>query len=65
MRVRILKVPPASKLEGLDLSTYDLQLDQTRELKTPVAETLIEWGYACRVVTLARPIKKKRIGRGK
>ena len=65
MRVRILKVPPASKLEGLELSSYDLRPDETRELKTPVAEVLIAWGYACRVINIPRPIKKKRIGRGK
>jgi hypothetical protein len=46
MRVRIIKVPPASVLEGLDLRPLRLKLGETRELKDPIAGILVAWGYA-------------------
>jgi hypothetical protein len=46
MRVRILKVPPASKLEGMDLGPLKLRRGETRNLRNPVADVLIDWGYA-------------------
>ncbi len=66
MRVRIVKVPPASILEGLDLRPYQLRAAQTRELARPVADVLVAWGYAERVTTRGvqarqspRPPRKK------
>ena len=67
MLVRIVKVPPSSMLEGLDLRPLKLRRDETRNLKSPIAEVLIEWGYADKAVRppRPRPIKKPRLGRGK
>ena len=59
MRVRILKVPPAFVLEGLDLRPYRLQPAETRNLRSPVADILVAWGYAQPVSrpSRARPTK--------
>ena len=68
MLVRIVKVPPASMLEGLDLRPLKLRIDETRNLKTPIADVLISWGYAEKAVRsarTARPSKKPRLGRSK
>jgi len=65
MRVRIVKVPPASVLEGFDLRPLNLQRDETRNLRGPLAGVLVEWGYARRVLRIARPIKRPRLGRSK
>ena len=58
MRVRIIKVPPASRLEGLDLRPFKLQRGETRSLKSPVVDVLIDWGYARPITTAARPGRK-------
>ena len=65
MRVRIKKVPPASVLEGLDLRPLKLRLDETRDLRSPIADVLIAWGYAEKAPGTTRPIKKARLSRGK
>lgn len=65
MRVRIVKVPPASVLEGFDLRPLKLQRDETRNLRGPLADVLVEWGYARKVARAVRPGKKPRIGRNK
>ena len=65
MLVRIVKVPPSSMLEGLDLRPLKLRRDETRNLKSPIADVLIEWGYAKKAVRRVRPIKKPRLGRSK
>jgi hypothetical protein len=52
-------------LEGLDLRPLKLQRDEKRNLKGPIADVLIEWGYAEKAVRAARPIKKPRLGRSK
>jgi len=65
MLVRIVKVPPSSMLEGLDLRPLKLRRGETRNLKTPIADVLISWGYAAKAVRAARPIKKPRLGRSK
>jgi hypothetical protein len=54
MRVRIVKVPPVSVLEGLDLRPYRLKPAETRNLRSPVANILVAWGYAQPVVRRAR-----------
>jgi len=65
MRVRIVKVPPAFMLEGLDLRPFKLRPDETRNLRSPVAEILVAWGYAKPVLRAARPTKKPRTRRKK
>lgn len=65
MLVRIVKVPPASTLEGLDLRPLKLRRNETRDLRSPIVDVLVEWGYAKKVAETARPIKKSRLGRGK
>ena len=63
MRVRIVKAPPASVLEGLDLRPLKLKVGETRELPRHIAGILVAWGYA-RLVSAehtrapARPTKK-------
>jgi hypothetical protein len=70
MRVRILKAPPASVLEGLDLRPYRLKVGETRELRSPIADILVAWGYArlarakltrapVRPTKKAQPVRKK------
>jgi hypothetical protein len=46
MLVRIVKVPPAGILEGLDLRPYKLRRSEIRELARPVADVLVAWEYA-------------------
>jgi hypothetical protein len=46
MLVRIVKVPPARFLEGLDLDPYHLRRFEIRELARPVADVLVAWEYA-------------------
>jgi hypothetical protein len=46
MLVRIVKVPPAGILEGLDLRPYKLRRSEIRELARPVADVLMAWDYA-------------------
>ena len=58
MRVRIVKVPPASMLEGLDLRPLKLRATETRNLGRPVADVLVAWGYAVPVRRPARLVKK-------
>jgi hypothetical protein len=67
MRVRIVKVPPASVLEGLDLRPYQLKPAETRNLRSPVADILIAWGYAVPVLrpARARPTKTPKPQRKK
>jgi hypothetical protein len=66
MRVHIVKVPPAFTLEGLDLRPLKLRPDETRNLRSPVAEVLLAWGYATKCVpSPGRPIKKRRRARRK
>ena len=67
MRVRIVKVPPAYVLEGLDLRPYRLKPAETRNLRSPVADILVAWGYAEPVLPPARrrPTKKARPRRKK
>jgi len=65
MLVRIVKVPPSSMLEGLDLRPLKLRRNETRNLKSPIADVLIAWGYAEKAVRAPRHIKKPRLGRGK
>ena len=60
MRVRIVKVPPAYVLEGLDLRPYRLKPAETRNLRSPVADILIAWGYAAPVLRPARPRHTKK-----
>jgi len=47
-------------LEGLDLRPFKLRPDETRNLRSPVAEILVAWGYAKPVLRAARPTKKPR-----
>ena len=60
MRVRIVKVPPASVLEGLDLRPYKLRAPETRDLIRPIADVLIAWGYAERVASRDGHTRKGR-----
>jgi hypothetical protein len=60
MRVRIVKVPPAFVLEGLDLRPYKLRPAETRSLRGPVADILVAWGYAEPVRPPARPRPTKK-----
>jgi hypothetical protein len=46
MLISIVKIPPATMLEGLDLRPYRLRHDEVRELPRPVANVLLAWGYA-------------------
>ena len=48
-------------LEGLDLRPLKLRPDETRDLRSPIADVLIEWGYAERAAGRSRPIKKTRL----
>ena len=52
-------------LEGLDLRPLKLQRDQTRDLRSPIADVLVAWGYAKKVGPKARPTKKPRLPRRK
>jgi hypothetical protein len=65
MRIRIVKIPPASRLEGFDLRPLQLRSGETRTLRGPVADVLIAWGYAERVLSAARPGKITRDSRRK
>ncbi len=65
MRVRIVKIPPASMLEGLDLRPLKLRAAETRNLRSPVADVLIAWGYAEPVNGSARPTKRPKLRRKK
>jgi len=46
MLVCIVKIPPSRMLEGIDLRPYRLRRSEIRELPRPLADVLIEWGYA-------------------
>jgi hypothetical protein len=46
MLVRIVKIPPAGILEGLDLRPLELRRSEIRELARPVADVLLAWEYA-------------------
>ena len=46
MLVRIVKVPPARFLEGVDLGPYHLRRSEIRELARPVVDVLLAWEYA-------------------
>jgi hypothetical protein len=50
MRVRILRAPPARFLEGIDLGPAKLQPGSIHELSHKIADVLIVWEYAERVV---------------
>jgi hypothetical protein len=65
MRVRIVKVPPAVRLEGLDLRPFKLRSGEMRNLRSPVADVLVDWGYAEPVPAAARPDKSARESRKK
>jgi len=60
MRVRILKLPPASKLEGLDMGPLKLRRGETRNLRSPIADVLIDWGYAEPVASPASAVRPTR-----
>ena len=55
MLVCIVKIPPASVLEGFDLRPFRLRRDEIRELPRPVADVLVEWGYATLCVDRRQP----------
>jgi hypothetical protein len=55
MLVCIDKIPPASALEGFDLRPFRLRRSEIRELPRPVADILIEWGYASPCADRRRP----------
>ena len=65
MRVRIVKAPQALVLEGWDLRSLKLRPEETRNLKSPIANVLVAWGYAEKLQSRARPTKKRRAGRRK
>jgi hypothetical protein len=65
MRVRIVKIPPASRLEGFDLRPFKLRSGETRNLRSPVADVLVAWGYAERVRRVAGPMKNGDGRRGR
>ena len=65
MRLRIVKLPPASVLEGLDLRPFKLKTGETRELPRAIADILTAWGYARPAGALVRPTKKSLAGRKK
>jgi len=65
MRLRIVKLPPASVLEGLDLRPFKLKTGETRELPRAIADILTAWGYARAPRVSVRPTKKSRAGRKK
>jgi hypothetical protein len=65
MRVRIVKIPPASRLEGFDLRPLKLRSGETRTLRGAVADVLVAWGYAEPVLSAARPDKITRGSRRK
>ncbi len=52
-------------LEGLDLRPLKLRPAETRNLRSPVADVLVEWGYAERLPDIARPTKRPRLPRKK
>jgi hypothetical protein len=63
MRVRIVKIPPVSVLEGLDLRPLKLRAAETRNLGRPVADVLVAWGYAVPALPPTRPTKSARPGK--
>ena len=60
MRVRILKVPPAPQLEGVEMGALKLRRGETRSLRTPIAAVLIAWGYAEAVETAGSAVRPAR-----
>jgi hypothetical protein len=58
-------------LEGLDLRPFKLSVGETRELRSPIADILVAWGYARPArakparARPARPTKKAPPGRKK
>jgi hypothetical protein len=49
MKVRILRVPPARILEGVDLGPFQFERGHTYELESDVARVLVVWDYAERI----------------
>ena len=45
-RVRIRRVPPTGKLEGIDLAAYRFESGRIYDLKPHVAKVLLAWEYA-------------------
>jgi hypothetical protein len=46
VRVRICKVPPTERLEGIDLRRYAFREGETYEVGRRLGELLVAWGYA-------------------
>ena len=49
MKVRILRVPPARILEGIDLGPFRFEQGHTYKLESRVARVLVMWDYAERI----------------
>ncbi len=49
MKIRILRVPPARTLEGIDLGSFQFEPGQIYELDARVARVLVVWDYAERI----------------
>jgi hypothetical protein len=45
-RVRIRRVPPTGKLEGIDLTAYAFKNGMIYDVRPEVATVLLVWGYA-------------------
>jgi len=49
VKVRILRIPPARTLEGVDLASFHFEQGHTYELDSRVARVLVVWDYAERI----------------
>ena len=49
MKVRIVRVPPARLLEGVDLGPFQFEKGHAYELDSRVARVLVVWEYAERI----------------
>jgi hypothetical protein len=49
MKVRIVRVPPARLLEGVDLGPFQFEKGRAYELDSRVARVLVVWEYAERI----------------
>ena len=49
MKIRILRVPPARNLEGVDLGPFQFEKGRAYELDSRVARVLVVWEYAERI----------------
>ena len=49
MKIRILRVPPARTLEGVDLGLYQFEQGRTYDVEPRVAKVLVVWDYAERI----------------